>query len=257
MVRIEQNIEKAGVFLLSVVALVALSACAGIRSRYHTVCRGENLLSIAKQYDIPVSELEKRNQDKGKRGVASLLKPGDKLYIPFEENKQWNAEFADDLYKTHRDLAADGAPSETSTDPRLNTFSWPVAGRVSSKFGFRNIGRKGSTMHEGIDIAARLGTPVRSARAGHVIYASSKIPGYGRMVIVKHAGEYSTIYAHLSSYNVKKGQFIARGSVLGKVGKSGRSTGYHLHFEIRSKSAPVDPIAYLKGKEGVLTVSSR
>lgn len=228
-------------------ALLLLCSCAGVRARYHVVNPGETLLAIAKQYSVPMTELERSNRGK----LVAGLKRGQKLYIPFEQSPDWDAveEYGD------RTPAAQKA----SYDQNVASFAWPVKGRVSSKFGFRNIGSKGSSMHEGIDIAANLGTPVKSARTGHVIYAASKIPGYGKMIIVRHAGGFSSIYAHLSSYSVKKGQFVARGQVVGKVGKTGRSTGYHLHFEIRSKSSPVNPLLYLDGpgKRGYVQVSSR
>jgi murein DD-endopeptidase MepM/ murein hydrolase activator NlpD len=230
---------------IGITALLLLSACAGVRSRYHVVASGENLLSIAKQYSVPMVELENSNR----RRLAKGLHSGQKLYIPFENSPEWDAD----------DFDRGPASQKVSYDMNVANFTWPVKGRVSSKFGFRDIGTRGSTMHEGIDIAANLGTPVKAARSGHVIYAAAKIPGYGKMIVLRHAGGFSSIYAHLSSYSVQKGQFVARGQQVGKVGKTGRSTGYHLHFEIRSKSAPVNPLLYLDGprKPGVVEISSR
>jgi murein DD-endopeptidase MepM/ murein hydrolase activator NlpD len=233
--------------VIGILTILLLCSCAGVRPRYHTVVSGENLLVIAKQYAVPMVEIERTNR----RKLTAGLKSGQKLFIPFEQSPDWDSddEFGD------RSPAAQKA----SYDMNVASFAWPVRGRVSSRYGFRNIGSRGSSMHEGIDIAAPLGTTVKAARAGHVIYAASKIPGYGKMIIVRHAGGFSTVYAHLSSYSVKKGQFVPRGGVVGKVGKTGRSTGYHLHFEIRSKSAPVNPMVYLDGagKPGSIRVSSR
>ncbi len=106
-------------------------------------------------------------------------------------------------------------------------------------------------IHEGIDIVARKGTPIKAARAGHVIYASNQISGYGNLVIVRHTGTDATVYAHLSSFSVKRGQFVSKGALLGRVGMTGHATSPHLHFEIRTrdrrgKAVAVDPLPLLK-----------
>jgi len=123
-------------------------------------------------------------------------------------------------------------------------FSWPVAkSAVSSLYGPR-WGR----VHEGIDIAAPTGTPVRAARAGKVIYAQNGIRGYGKLVIIRHSPNFATVYAHLSRIGVRSGDFVERGKVIGKVGMTGRATSPHLHFEIRHRRASVDPLLYLPGR---------
>jgi murein DD-endopeptidase MepM/ murein hydrolase activator NlpD len=118
-------------------------------------------------------------------------------------------------------------------------FGWPIDGHLSSRFGWRR-GRA----HEGIDIAARPGTPVRAAEAGRVIH-SGWLGGYGRVVIVKHTGRYSTVYAHNRTINVKNGAFVEKGQVLAEVGSSGNASGPHLHFEIRRDRKPEDPLRHL------------
>lgn len=219
--------------LLIPLSLLLLVGCSGIRPRYHTVVAGDTLASLAQEYEIPVDSLREKNSTLIARG----LKAGTKLYLPFEENPLWNNPDGD------RDLASDeGAP--LAYDLQEAHFSWPVAGPISSFFGTRTRhGRKRA--HEGIDIAANRGTPVTSARSGHVIYADNKLSGYGKMVIVRHADSYTTVYAHLTSFNVRKGQFVSRGQLVGKVGKTGRARGYHLHFEVRNEKKPVDPMLYL------------
>ncbi len=123
-------------------------------------------------------------------------------------------------------------------------FSWPVAqSAVSSLYGPR-WGR----VHEGIDIAAPTGTPVRAARAGKVLYAQNGIRGYGKLVILRHSPNFATVYAHLSRIGVRAGDFVERGKVIGKVGMTGRATSPHLHFEIRHRRASVDPLIYLPGR---------
>lgn len=115
-------------------------------------------------------------------------------------------------------------------------------GKTTSRFGMRNhpiIGKE--KFHTGIDIAVEVGTSVHVAATGFVIYAG-KIGGYGRCVIVRHKYGYETIYAHLIAYNTKKGKNVNQGDVIGYVGSTGRSTGNHLHYEVRHRNKPVKPI---------------
>jgi len=117
---------------------------------------------------------------------------------------------------------------------------WPVKGVVTSKFGPR-----GSRMHDGIDIGAREGTPVHAAAAGQVVYADSRLSGYGKLIIIRHAGNLFTAYGHNSRMLVRKGAHVRAGDVISRVGHTGRATGPHLHFEVRRGSTPVNPLAYL------------
>jgi murein DD-endopeptidase MepM/ murein hydrolase activator NlpD len=220
-----------------------LVSCAGVQSRYHRVSSGESLDSIASRYQVPVQELKKYNPETVKQGLHA----GAKLYIPFEESPLWDIEDLGEPVSSPRSVA-----SNDSAEVPATTFSWPVKGSLSSTFGPRH--RK---MHEGIDIAARRGTPVIAARSGHVIYATNRIRGYGKMVIIRHADTYSTVYAHLSKINVKKGQFISRGDLLGLVGRTGHATGNHLHFEVRNHRVPVDPLLYLHGQYAANKIGAR
>jgi murein DD-endopeptidase MepM/ murein hydrolase activator NlpD len=117
-------------------------------------------------------------------------------------------------------------------------FIWPVNGIVTSGFGWR-WGR----MHEGVDIAAPTGTPIRAAAAGTVIY-TGYMGGYGNLTIVDHGNGLATAYAHQSAIYVGGGS-VSQGTVLGAVGSTGNSTGPHLHFEVRVNGSPVDPMGYL------------
>jgi murein DD-endopeptidase MepM/ murein hydrolase activator NlpD len=123
---------------------------------------------------------------------------------------------------------------------------WPVKGTLESGFGGRRNPFGGSSYeyHEGQDIDAAFGAPVNSAANGTVVFAGWQ-NGYGQVVYVDHGGGLSTRYGHLSKIEVAIGQTIARGEVLGLVGSSGRSTGPHLHYEVRMNNEPVDPIEYL------------
>ena len=121
---------------------------------------------------------------------------------------------------------------------------WPVFGesRLSSEFGKRKHPlRKSYVMHQGIDLAAPRGTPILSVAAGVVTFVGWK-SGYGRMVEIRHANGWTSIYAHAQTLLVKKGDWILQGQSIAKVGSSGDVTGPHLHLEVRKHDKPVDPL---------------
>jgi murein DD-endopeptidase MepM/ murein hydrolase activator NlpD len=111
---------------------------------------------------------------------------------------------------------------------------------LTSSFGLR-----GGRPHEGVDLAARKGTSIYASEAGKVIH-SGRLGDYGNVVIVKHAGHYRTVYAHASKTLVRKGQFVEKRQKIALVGRTGRATGSHLHFEIRRRESPRDPMLYLR-----------
>lgn len=129
-------------------------------------------------------------------------------------------------------------------------FILPVRARVTSPFGWRTHPIfKSRKFHSGVDLGAGMGTPVKASNSGVVVY-SGWYGGYGKVVILDH-GTYkgkptSTLYAHMSSYNVSKGAKVSKGQVVGKVGSTGYSTGPHLHFEVRINGSPVNPLSYAK-----------
>jgi murein DD-endopeptidase MepM/ murein hydrolase activator NlpD len=125
------------------------------------------------------------------------------------------------------------------TTPSAAGFIWPVNGPVTSPFGMR-WGR----MHEGIDIGASEGTPIRAAAAGRVVYAGW-MSGYGNLVAIDHGRGISTAYAHQSRIGVGNGQVVSQGQTIGYVGCTGHCFGPHLHFEVRINGTPVDPLGYL------------
>lgn len=133
--------------------------------------------------------------------------------------------------------------SDGGTNPGV--LAWPVAGRVSSPFGYRIHPIFGTRrLHTGIDISAGYGTPIGAAGSGTVILASVW-GGYGNAVVIDHGGGLTTVYAHQSKLAVSAGQRVERGQIIGYVGCTGYCTGAHLHFETREWGTPVDPMKYL------------
>jgi murein DD-endopeptidase MepM/ murein hydrolase activator NlpD len=124
-------------------------------------------------------------------------------------------------------------------------YEMPLNGRISSKFGtrFHPIDKK-MKVHTGVDIAVPRGTPI-SAAADGVVTFSGRRGGYGNVVIIEHPDGRQTFYAHCDKLLVEKGQQVAVGELIAKAGSTGKSTGPHLHFEVRENGKPIDPIKFL------------
>jgi murein DD-endopeptidase MepM/ murein hydrolase activator NlpD len=132
---------------------------------------------------------------------------------------------------------------------------WPIEGRVTSSFGEREDPFNGEgAFHAGVDIAAAYGSPVRAAADGDVT-GTRMGNGYGREVTIDHGHDVLTVYGHLSSMIVVPGQRVTRGQVIGYVGQSGRSTGPHLHYEVRVHMVPVNPHKYLRTSYNQLAIA--
>jgi len=127
---------------------------------------------------------------------------------------------------------------------------WPVVGKLETGVGGRHnpFTGRGWEYHEGQDIDATFGTPVLAAASGKVIIAQSQ-RGYGNVVYIDHGNGLSTRYGHLSEIDVTVGQSVTRGQTLGLVGSTGRSTGPHLHYEVRINNQPMNPRDYLPGAD--------
>ncbi len=142
------------------------------------------------------------------------------------------------LYK----LAAFKAPFAM---PVKDSFRW------TSGFGYRRDPKgAGTRMHEGTDMAGAYGTPVYATADGVVVHAGWD-SGYGRLVRIQHAFGLETRYAHLSQVRVEVGQRVSRGDRIGDMGNSGRSTGTHLHYEVRINGTPVNPMTFIKAASNV------
>lgn len=185
---------------------------------YHKVQRGETASEIAARYGVTVEALAKVNQ----LSNPHLLIAGQTLLIPPVGGGVAEA------------LAAGRALSSVRRFDR-----WPVSGTISSPFGMRD-GRP----HEGIDIAVAHGTAVRAVADGVVTYADWA-GSYGILVTIDHGGGIETRYAHNSRVTVQVGQRVRAGDVIARSGSTGRSTGPHVHFEVRVDGEALDPLKWL------------
>lgn len=122
-------------------------------------------------------------------------------------------------------------------------FRWPVKGRIVTGFGKQADGNR----NDGINVAVPAGTPVVAAESGTVIYAGNELEGYGNLILVQHADGWVSAYAHTETIDVSRGQKVARGQAIAKVGKTGSVNEPQLHFELRKQSKPVDPLPHLSG----------
>jgi murein DD-endopeptidase MepM/ murein hydrolase activator NlpD len=137
-------------------------------------------------------------------------------------------------------------PEPTLGNSQFLPSLWPVIGHITANFGERLDPFSGEgAFHTGVDISSEYGAAVR-ASADAVVVGAEEHEGYGRLVVLDHGFGVTTWYGHLSAYNVTIGQHVNRGDVIGYVGISGRSTGPHVHYEVRINGAPVNPARYLR-----------
>ncbi|HEY2457005.1 MAG TPA: M23 family metallopeptidase [Candidatus Acidoferrum sp.] len=137
-------------------------------------------------------------------------------------------------------------PASTFADSDYTPSIWPVLGHITDSFGERLDPFSGEgAFHTGVDVSADYGAPVHATADGIVVSADQHT-GYGRVVILDHGFGLTTWYAHLSAYSVVSGTRVKRGEVIGYAGISGRSTGPHVHYEVRMNNAPVNPWRYMR-----------
>ena len=216
-----------------------------------------DLQTIRQQLADDKAALEEQNESlaASKQELEGEISESMKLlaeYIKTEEGKQaeYDAIKAEEEALDDLIAAAEAKARELGMDDIAGTvggYAWPCNGIrwITSKFGGRQSpGGIGSTNHKGVDIGTPSGTPVLAAKAGKVSWASWN-GGYGNCVIVSHGRGNSTLYGHLSSYNVKVGDMVSQGQVIAYSGNTGNSTGPHLHFGVMENDAWVDPLNYL------------
>jgi len=188
---------------------------------YHRVRGGETLWGIARRYEVSVTEIEQKNNLK-----SDLIRPEQVLFVPTSGEPP----------------AMAAAASHSQGGAGQQKFLWPLAeeGRISSPYGPRWGG-----FHYGLDIAVPAGTHILAAADGRVVAAEWK-GSYGLTVRLDHGNGYETVYAHASQLEVGTGEMVLAGQPIARVGTTGRSTGPHLHFEVRVGGEPRDPQNYLR-----------
>jgi murein DD-endopeptidase MepM/ murein hydrolase activator NlpD len=138
-------------------------------------------------------------------------------------------------------VARDSVPLPAPPPRAGSRFVWPAEGEIIADFGPKDDG----LYNDGINIAVPEGTAVRAADNGVVVYAGNEIQGFGTLVLIRHAENWTTAYAHLSRLEVRRGQIVERGQVMARSGRTGSAVGPMLHFEIRRGTTPVDPRDHL------------
>lgn len=217
-----------------VVALALNGLCGCGRGVYHRVQPGDTLYRIGKAYGVSHQKLAKVN----KVADPSRIYVGQKIFIPGAERELP----VDVITPASTESYAVAGRAFDKSDPATLAvgLEWPVAsGRVTSRFGNR-----GSSFHDGIDISAPIGTPVKAAHDGAVIY-SDVLRGYGNVIIVRHSNGVATVYAHNHRNWVTRGDAVRKGQVIASVGESGRTSGPNLHFEVRRNNIARDPLGFL------------
>jgi len=205
--------------ILTLLSLLLVASCAQVPSgSYIKLSRDVTLDRLSSELGVPKSTIETAN--KGRR-----IATGSWVFIPMSSGVM-------------------GQLSESSLGPLFDNgeLLWPVPSskQLSSKFGKR-WGRK----HEGIDIPARVGASILASDDGVIVYSGRGIGGYGNLTVISHSGGLFTVYAHAKKNYTRKGEKVFRGQVIAEVGLTGRTTGPHLHFEVRYDSEALDPLKYI------------
>ena len=242
----------------------------------YSVQQGEVLGEIAKKFGLSISTLVSVNDIKNTRtlpigkilripnqdGVFYGIKKGDTLSVIAEKHKadileiKTANELFSDKINPNSTLFIPGAsvPWEdipvVATRPQIiisrNLFDWPLRGRITSNYGYRRSPfTRGSSFHDGLDIATPLGTPIRAAMAGRVESVGYDNV-YGNFVIIRHADGYKTLYGHLDSHEARSGAYVDIDTVIGYAGNTGQSTGSHLHFTVYLNGTSINPRTVLK-----------
>ena len=232
----------------------------------YKVKRGDSFSRIARMHSISIQELQSANSNT----KSTRLQPGQQLNIPGQAGSQSTAPVRVASRDANmplpninpvRSKTAARAPAKTAiSTPRPqqkvaartkslpkpepmagNQFRWPARGRIVSGFGQKPNGKH----NDGIDMAVPKGTSVKAAENGVVAYAGSELEPYGNLILIRHANNWVTAYAHNEKLLVKRGDTVRRGQVISKAGQSGNVSQPQLHFELRKGSKPVNPLSYM------------
>lgn len=202
----------------------------------HVVRPGETLFSISRATGASVAQLASVNNLR----APYTLSVGQTLRIPSGGSASGQRTAASQPTGDVADIART-VSYEAPAPKKPTMFDWPVQGKIIGSYGLSATGKR----NDGVNIAAPVGTPVRAAADGEIVYRGSELEGYGNLILIKHEDGYVTAYAHNDAMLVKKGDRVRQGQVIAKVGKSGAANEPQLHFEIRQNLKSVDPVALL------------
>jgi lipoprotein NlpD len=229
----------------------------GLAGVVHVVRRGETVWRIARAYGIDAGDLMETNGIADARALAvgtELFVPGASRVVDLTAAAPGEGEDAGSAAPGGPGAAPvpASAPRRTGVSPAAPPsgagrahpsgeppLAWPLQGVLYGRYGVR-----GGKRHDGIDISAPEGTPVLAAAAGKVLYAGEQA-GYGQIVILQHEGGLVTLYAHNSRLLVAEGERVRQGQPIARVGQTGRTSGPHLHFEVREGTRPKNPLLFL------------
>lgn len=209
---------------------------------YHTVTKGVTLYRISLAYKVPIAKLMEANNLLS----PADLKEGKKLFIPgaksvlsVEPSFPLSPHQKKELERSLESEEVSLPPSKIETPPWFGKeldIIWPIQGKINSPFGPR-----GKKFHNGLDIASPSYQEVKATMDGEVIFARYSSKGYGNVVVLRHNLGFTTIYGHMSVIIAREGETVRQGQAIGGVGSTGKSTGPHLHFEVRHDGRPIDP----------------
>ncbi len=243
--------------LVALIWILTLAACTSnnlapvrragplIDNQYYVVQKGDTLYSIAFRYGFDFQALATLNN----LDTNYTIFPGQRIYFS-QQKKSSKSVTKSNKRISKRKSVAKTKPKSPTTKPKKQTaktkaykplkltWQWPIKGKLLEKYSLKHNGNKG------IDIAAKKGQTVRAASAGIVVYCGTGLRGYGKLVIIKHSDDYLSAYAHNSKILVKEQQQVAVGEAIAVSGSSGTNQN-KLHFEIRYKGKPVNPLKYL------------
>lgn len=205
---------------------------------WHRVEAGESVYHLARRYGVPACDIEELNGiERGAR-----LAPGRKVFVPGARASDAQGAGGSTSASPAEGTGQGSAPSARPAGTGARTvLAWPVpGGTVTSRFG-----RRGASVHEGIDIAAAEGSAVLAAGEGTVIYAGAGVRGYGNLILIRHPGGLVTVYAHNRRNLVEEKAPVRQGQVIAEVGHTGSASADHLHFEVREGDRAVDPLRHV------------
>lgn len=195
----------------------------------HKVQKGDTIYSVAKKYDADVQGIADFPFNTFTNDETFELAIGQLIIVPEGVKKDESAPAATPRVKQ--------TTPDAGTVVASGSFAWPTQGTITQRYYW---------YHAGLDIANRAAPPILAADSGRVVFAGWDRSGYGNKILIDHGNGYITLYAHMQKLYVSVGQTVKRGSSIGQMGSTGRSTGTHLHFEIHKGSTKINPSTVLR-----------